>query len=826
MSRYCGDMDSGPILRAAERWRIRALEGTESVFTEKPLWRTEIIAEVERFFVNALSDAEGTFLEKLQTQMAPSGNAAKELLSEMLWFMLLCPSNITPNKKREDILLVWSWSGSPLPNSEWLTDEVLRGIGSGGQGFNQNRWRELVFLIRFCSRFKGLEEGERSRLLSDGWAFAQWMENIPEAYARQLRHMILFLLFPDRFERIFGATDRREIVRHLTDSGDHAISLMSPLQLDRELASIRTQLEQKYGTAELDFYSPPLLSLWKPRGFEHFTKDIRREHVLAALSDIDRDGIPPDARSTIYDLIEGARRYPPKLVLSLASKHATGEEFDRGLFSGGEKAPAFAFLRRLGFYIEKKNFVPALLTEFVEQAIAADNQSTSGYPKQYRGLTVKVSFGYGSFAKVPWIAFLGFDQETSRGIYPVYLFYREQGILVLAYGASETKSSPSRWALPAGTESVQEYFDRQLHATPERYGDSFVFTAYSVPLSGDLTRLSTDLDVLIAKYQQLFETTEGVKALEPGILSIESGPPAEEAATLTSPPVTLDEAVAGLFIEKERFKAILDLWQRKKNLIVQGPPGVGKTFVCRRLAYALMRESAPDRVGAVQFHQTYSYEDFVQGYRPTATGFQLRNGLFMQFCEKAADDPDRTYVFIIDEINRGNLSKIFGELMMLIEADKRSRQFAVPLTYSGNEDERFFIPPNVFILGLMNTADRSIAIVDYALRRRFAFVELRPEFESTGFATHMQSIGAPDDLTKKIIARMTQLNAAIAKDVANLGSGYCIGHSFFCARPALTAPNEEWYRSIIQSEIAPLLREYWFDEPAAAETWTRTLLAD
>jgi len=289
---------------------------------------------------------------------------------------------------------------------------------------------------------------------------------------------------------------------------------------------------------------------------------------------------------------------------------------------------------------------------------------------------------------------------------------------------------------------------------------------------------------------------------------------------------TVEQALKTLFISPAQFKGILDTWERKKNIIVQGPPGVGKSFFSRRLAYALMLEEAKARVEAVQFHQTYAYEDFVQGYRPEENSFVRRNGVFYQFCEDAREDPNNKYVFIIDEINRGNLSKIFGELMMLIEPDKRTPEWAVPLTYSKSSETRFFVPPNVYVLGLMNTADRSLSMVDYALRRRFAFVTLSPCFQSDKFAENLKEGGASDKLIQKVIDRMTKLNTEIAKDTTNLGAGFCIGHSFFCDTPKDRNADDKWYESVIRTEIEPLLKEYCFDEPDKAGSWTKDLLAD
>jgi DNA polymerase III delta prime subunit len=289
-------------------------------------------------------------------------------------------------------------------------------------------------------------------------------------------------------------------------------------------------------------------------------------------------------------------------------------------------------------------------------------------------------------------------------------------------------------------------------------------------------------------------------------------------------PYTLEDAVEDLFLDLDSAERILTVWRNKKNLILQGPPGVGKTFAARRLAFALMGVEAPERLGFVQFHQSYSYEDFIQGYRPTSSGFTLRNGRFFEFCRRAGERPKEKYVFIIDEINRGNLSKIFGELMLLLEADKRGPDWALPLAYSESE-VTFFVPENVYLLGLMNTADRSLAVVDYALRRRFGFVHIDPQFESDKFKLHLNGKGISEHLIALIRQRLGDLNREIEGDQANLGRGFCIGHSFFCTERDELTTEEEWYRLIIETEVMPLLGEYWFDSSSRVSTWRERLLA-
>ena len=287
---------------------------------------------------------------------------------------------------------------------------------------------------------------------------------------------------------------------------------------------------------------------------------------------------------------------------------------------------------------------------------------------------------------------------------------------------------------------------------------------------------------------------------------------------------TPETAVKDLFVDLDTFKNWLNLVKNKKNVILQGPPGTGKTFVSKRLAYAQIGIKAKDQIGMVQFHQSMTYEDFIQGFRPDDGSFVIRNGHFYTFCQRALDDPGNDYVFIIDEINRGNLSKIFGELMMLIEYDKRSPDYAIPLTYASEADPHFYVPPNLHLFGMMNTADRSLAMVDYALRRRFAFITLEPQFASPKFKQHLLQRGAPAKLAEKIIDRLGALNEKIADDTTNLGPGFCIGHSYFCPLESDEAPSEAWYQQVIQNEIGPLLHEYWFDNPDEANRLIQGLL--
>lgn len=287
-----------------------------------------------------------------------------------------------------------------------------------------------------------------------------------------------------------------------------------------------------------------------------------------------------------------------------------------------------------------------------------------------------------------------------------------------------------------------------------------------------------------------------------------------EEVTKNYPVYTEDDFLEEVFMPEDEYARLIGILKTKKNIILQGAPGVGKTFAAKRLAYSIMGVKDIDRVMMVQFHQSYSYEDFIMGFRPSNKGFELKKGAFYNFCKKAEIDSDNDYFFIIDEINRGNLSKIFGELFMLIENDKRGIE--LQLLYS---DEKFAVPANVYIIGMMNTADRSLAMLDYALRRRFAFFELKPGFETDGFRAYRMSLD--NEKFDRLINCVENLNSVIATD-ESLGEGFCIGHSYFCNLEADKIDDQFLY-GIVEYELIPLLKEYWFDEPVKVKDWSNNL---
>lgn len=317
-------------------------------------------------------------------------------------------------------------------------------------------------------------------------------------------------------------------------------------------------------------------------------------------------------------------------------------------------------------------------------------------------------------------------------------------------------------------------------------------------------RVDSKMLVDITAYTECVETLQTLFA--------EDVLPGTEDIEMHYPMYTKHDFLSDVFMSEKSYDMLTGLLKYKQNIILQGAPGVGKTYAAKRLAYSIIGEKNPEQVMMVQFHQNYSYEDFVVGFRPYEGGFKLTKGPFYNFCKKAEVDSDNSYFFIIDEINRGNLSKIFGELFMLIEKDKRG--IPLQLLYA---DEKFSVPQNVYIIGMMNTADRSLAILDYALRRRFAFFEMVPAFASEGFQAYQQQKN--DDRFNRLIDSVVRLNQVIAAD-DTLGCGFCIGHSYFCIADDIT---DVWLRSIVDYEILPLLNEYWFDEPRKVQEWENKL---
>lgn len=288
-------------------------------------------------------------------------------------------------------------------------------------------------------------------------------------------------------------------------------------------------------------------------------------------------------------------------------------------------------------------------------------------------------------------------------------------------------------------------------------------------------------------------------------------------------PYSIDNILSeGCFIDRNEVLSILERLRTKKNLILQGPPGTGKTWLARRLAFALIGEKSDHKVRAVQFHPNLSYEDFVRGWRPGGDGkLEMSDGPFLEMVERAKAQPETKYAVVIEEINRGNPAQIFGELLTLLESDKRNPDEALELTY-GNK--KVYIPSNLYVIGTMNLADRSLALVDLALRRRFAFINLSPSLGKTWLDWSVENSSLTRPFLKSVGGRIVDLNAEITAD-STLGKQFCLGHSFVTPRSDdETADPASWFEQVVRTEIGPQLDEYWFDDPEKSRAACANLL--
>ena len=468
-------------------------------------------------------------------------------------------------------------------------------------------------------------------------------------------------------------------------------------------------------------------------------------------------------------------------------------------------------------------------------------------------LLVKSSVGAGNWANVAWICALDkrVTTSTQTGFYVSMLFSKDLSAVYvgLGLGVTEYDNRLGKKALRTHVAALREELrsslsdlpdlvwdgDLELGASgrlPDGYRDATVFTRkYStsaLPSDADMVTYVSRVRDAHDQTIDLLRDLQSDSPIKPSLT--------DEAGSTTMQSMNNDDLadLHTLLWDEELEQELLAIWGQKKNLILQGPPGVGKTFwseeICDRVneVHAALHgtvgtDALNNEVFRCQFHQSMSYEDFVEGFRPTADGgFKLTRGIFLRAVDSAREDPGKDVIVVIDEINRGNISKIFGELLSLIEADKRNERWAVTLPYSGRT---LWLPENLYILGMMNTADRSISLVDYALRRRFGFVTVAPGFDRPQFEVLLQSRGVSAGLIQLISERITNLNQVITES-PQLGPGFEVGHSYFIPGDDQVAPGNEreWFSRVVRFEIKPLLMEYWFDDLPKAEELTASLL--
>lgn len=778
------------VLRAAEHWKERCLLGGGSVFwDDKKLWTEENFQELSGCLPEDKQSMKGPVLREW---LEDASDDVKYLATEVRWLDYLSEPGITVATKTGALQAMWEWLGEPYPvASDLVVDATLTGVVT--TNMCMHRAYEYRFFFDLMATWYTLDLDRRRNLLTDPSDFTGWLRSSEYVEGRQLPHVLCYFLFSDSFEP-FTAKDKEKIARAVAQSRgipprpgkgtitERVWSIADSMHgaARRDVIEMCVQKGINVNTARKQYRD------WNWRQGGPHDQVVTHGHGLVG---VDQDLL------NLRTLLEQEN---PGVEIDWATEpwremwYQTPSEVDYEAWYRKRFGDTRVWLMAAG----KDG---ARWSSFLAAGVASVGWKGIGDLEQFdcdgsRILQALIDAGVKAKPTNTARALSDFCGQVQIGDTIIARRGRQQ-ILGIGKVVGDYSYDSSRQDHPHTRKVDWQSCRPPVEIPKERKG-------VAVKTLTDFTQFKKWLYVMVPLIEEAVEP-------EPLVYGV-------------------NEALKDLFIERKRFKRILSVFQSRKNLILQGPPGTGKTFMARRLAWCLIERKDSRSIEVVQFHQSYAYEDFVQGYRPTKTGgFTLRNGVFYEFCERARRDENTPYVFIIDEINRGNMSRIFGELLMLIEADKRREEYAAVLTY-GEQGKRFFVPPNVYILGMMNTADRSLAVVDYALRRRFAFEELKPVFGSpkgsdafSKFEKHLRTHDVDTYTVELIRSRMADFNGAI-RDDSELGSGFEIGHSYFV--PSAPVKNgSTWYDEIVETQITPLLREYYFDRPADVRKARRLL---
>lgn len=835
MAIYCGDKNSkyllGNILEFKEHCLVQGL----SLFTELSVWSSSTCQELIDFFVKNLDEGDGDFFAKLENQLEHSSPEAKVLASEMLWLMLICPSNIGPDSKRKSIERVFSWSGYEFTKDarqKFLSDHALTGVGSAGTAYNTGRWRELIYVIRLVSALLELTEQERRELLNNVEQLSLWVKSIPENGSRQFRHMFLYLLFPEVHERIFGNTDRKAILTTLTEITSAEYNRMSAKDVDAELLKLRHSFETEYGSKELDYYVEPLRSKWK------LPKLSSTNEVNESAQEYDVKG--NNQSESLNTILYG----PPGTGKTYNTINKAVEIVDPDFFYRAKKDDRDAIKKRfdellntnrIGFVTFHQSFS---YEDFVEGLKAMTENNQVKYEIEdgiFKRLcesarakpTIKADQDHIDISdRKIWKMSLG---DTTGDDAFVYQQCVDNGYVLLGYGydidftqATDRKQVAQTYR-KNNVEIENESYDYQVRSVNIFKNEMAI---------GDLIIVSDGN----RKFRAIAEITSEYYFDNSAVDDV-SYSQARKVVwhRVYEPSLPVDELFKKNLSQMTLYRlygSTIDL--EKLQTILQGSDGAGSVAPGRTVgkyqiesisdelitlrkpngAELPMPRSIVDELCALVRSGDISIEDIKQKRvfdkvdtlmeRFLVNGYQnvlvplvediVSNG--MSISNQASSD---NRVLIIDEINRGNISNIFGELITLIEPSKRAggkEALSVKLPYS---KELFSVPANLHIIGTMNTADKSLAQLDIALRRRFQFEEMMTDYEL------LATIPLIEGIDVKCMVETINKRIELLYD-----REHTIGHSFFL--PLLDAPSIEKLSEIFELEILPLLEEYFFED--------------
>ena len=747
------------VYAAAEKWVECALRSDDSLFTPgKPIWTRQLLGELHRRFLDRPDAGEGSFLEKLRVQLEDSPPEVYQLMGEVLYvhYLIVWHGAIRPRIQKDRIDQVLGWSSQPVAIPSDLVNSLEIGIAHPGIAFGTFRPYQVGAIIEFVEQWKDKESNERDLLLEAPWSFKDFLTSMRyrshllrnnQNTPRIQRHALLHIVFPDTFEGTVSADQKSSIAnasafaRFVTEATD---------DVDRKIQQIRNGLEADIGR-DFDFYDPVIQVRWDTN-FNPWEEFVRRAQEYIDSGRLEAEEI--NYKVEIGQKLADARK------AMFAGSGDWARQVDAALPSGN-----------IIHHIPKSNFGNWLRISPDEslrafQAIwARDDLSVTerirSFNRWFPHSALGVGTGSGTRMNVISVLLMGLDVQQ----HPPF-----------AYRFFMNSYQRTGYDRPDGDADEATLYEHALG-----FLDRFTEVAAEHGLN---LRHRLDAQSIVWKF---------VNELPP--LSSADVRPSQRSQT-----PTLHSLARELTLPVEFLEEIETLLKDKKQVIFQGPPGTGKTFVAQKLANHL---AGPEgSVTLVQFHPSYSYEDFVQGFRPTILdsgqpGFKLTDGPLIR-AAKNAEETDAKHFLIIDEINRGNLARILGELYFLLEY----RDEEISLQYQGDTEEKFSLPENLYIIGTMNTADRSIALVDLALRRRFYFVEFHPDYEPV----------------KSVLRRWLEANAprmARVADVVDLANQKlrddrhaAIGPSYFM-KPNLDGAAVEriWKHSVL-----PYIEERLFGE--------------
>ncbi|MCB1883586.1 MAG: AAA family ATPase [Geminicoccaceae bacterium] len=803
--------DHAPILKAAAAWKERCFVQDSSILIDDlSLWTPNLLDALDRHFVQNPDAGSGTFFEKLHAQVKAAPPDARQLMAEMLWLLYLFQSNVSVEMKASKIREVWSWSEKELPDDvSYLAAPVLHGIGSPGMGYNTNRWRELVYLIGLTRVFKGLTPDERRHVLADPWRFSAWLATVPMDGHRQFRHILRYFCFPETFERITTATDKQKIVAAFKGLKPKAVGAMNDAAIDRALLEIRQGLEAERGTAGIDFYQDDIKVRWSQAGQawlfawnpDNWTwKDLAGNRAATTAGEIvtmpwRSSSTRPKAGDVAY--LVRLDREPRGIIArgSIVKEAYEAPHYDPGRAEAGQ-ATRFVDIGFIAIRDADEDPIVGigkLEAEAPTQTWSPQTSDIALLPEAARRLE-RLWEGLPPLAAA---------EKVQMGEAVPMPSSSSSALNLILYGPPGTgKTHRLRTAYLPDYEQEPVKVDRETWLRERMAGLTWWQVAFLV--LADLNRPASVDDILQHAFWKAKASGRANRLLRATCWNaLQYHVPLDSPHVQVNPvrrtsPFVFDKNEAGNWhLTGEWQDGCADLVELLD--VLRAGPGSDKSSI-RRYAF-------------VTFHQAYAYEDFIEGIRPEANDgvltYRVVPGVFRRLCERARLNPHRRYALFIDEINRGNVAKIFGEMITLIEPDKRAVYdevgrlvggMEVTLPYSG---DTFGVPTNLDVYGTMNTADRSLALLDVALRRRFRFEELMPVPEAV-IGAGDGTIPDGEDGEIDLRALLTALNERIAY---LLHRDQTLGHAYL-----MKVRDFESLRRVLLREIVPLLQEYFYED--------------